>query len=125
MAQNQYREIELSSATRGYSKSVIITKDTISITESGVQTSAVNKALLTQEKDAILVALKTLDYSELPNLTSDLSAQAVDAAFFTTLTINTSKRSYSSPSFNLDVPPKAIQKLIDVIEQIEARLSDN
>jgi hypothetical protein len=120
-------EIKFESFTRGYKKTIEITRDSVVILQSGNvregSSKEVRQALQAGEWEQLTKALEGVRLSELPGMEVAGKARARDAALHSTITISTASESYSSQTFDNYKAPSGLMELMEEIRKIEEKLS--
>jgi hypothetical protein len=111
--------IQFTSIARGgYSKEVIITRDSLQqyITERrGEDRKAINTAIDKKDWALLVASTNTLAIQEVPELVSPTQKRAFDGARHSSLTITMSNRSVYSHSFDDELPHEKLQPLMNEV----------
>lgn len=115
------QKITFHSVTRGYSKSIVFTPDSMSVAIISMRGNGpdVKKAMSVKEWSQLTFPLLSIQLSEIPKLESPTNGRQTDAALGSIITIFTSDKKEYAHYFD-DVHPNAkLQQLMDAITALE------
>jgi heat shock protein HslJ len=121
-APSELMEIRLEEFSRGIRRSILVTPDRTSVQVNDEEKSHPTPASTWEELRAQVQKLSLDSLHETPVISKK---HQFDGALHTTLTITTADTTYSSPTFDHDVPPAVLKPLVDRLRgQIPASLKD-
>jgi hypothetical protein len=105
-----FQKIEYKAITRGYSKQIIIQKDSLRYFENNKKT----RSLIVTEKikNALSSFLKKLNLTTLHQLKAPSEKHQYDGAMYTTIEIVWDDKKYKSAGVDDDNPPKELTSLL-------------
>ena len=117
-------KIEFTSLSRGYSREIAITKD--SLVESanvnrGAAKQTVKRKITAKEWEKLTQAFGTISIAEIGSLESPTMKRTFDGARHSTITITTSKGETATHSFDDEQPHPKLQKLMDEISKLASK----
>ncbi|HEY3430838.1 MAG TPA: hypothetical protein VGK39_09190 [Cyclobacteriaceae bacterium] len=116
---NDIVKIEFSSLTRGHSRNIIFTKDSVISSVEGREASPKKeKRLNAEEWQRLVGSLKNLALNEITDLQSPTMKRAYDGAMHSTIVIATSDRETFSHSFDDEDPHEKLKPLMKVIHEL-------
>jgi len=117
-------KIEFSSLSRGYSKQISITKDSL-IESSNVNRSAdiktVKRKVNSKEWEKLTQSIKDVSIAEIGNLESPTMKRTFDGAKHSTITLTTAKGETTTHSFDDEQPHATLQKLMSEISKLSSK----
>ena len=117
-------KIEFSSLSRGYSKQISITKDSL-IESSNVNRSAdikmVKRKVSLKEWEKLTQALGNISITEIEGLQSPTMKRTYDGARHSTITLTTLKGEAATHSFDDEQPHVKLQKLMSEISNLTSK----
>lgn len=116
---NEVIRIEFSSLTRGHSRSIIFTKDSVISSAEGRNASPKNGMRIKPEEwQRLTGSLKNLSVNEIADLPSPTMKRAYDGAMHSTLMITTSDNKTFSHSFDDEDPHEKLKPLMQAIIEL-------
>ena len=119
LSAQEVTKIAFVTGTRGYQKEIVLTKDSIHITEQG---RSINRSestiLLPGNWQEIAEQLGTLHLQTIPDLTSPTTNRFTDAARASSLTLNTADGKTYSHSFDNENPHASLQPMLNIIIEL-------
>lgn len=117
-------KIEFSSLSRGYSKQISITKDSL-IESSNVNRSTdiqtVKRKVSSKEWERLTHSINNVLISEIGDLKSPTMKRTFDGAKHSTITVTTSKGAVGTHSFDDEHPHAKLQKLMSEISKLSSK----
>jgi hypothetical protein len=121
---NDVVKIEFSSLSRGYSKQISITKDSL-IESSNVNRSAdiktVKREISSKEWEKLTQSINDFSIAEIGDLKSPTMKRTFDGARHSTITLTTSKGEIATHSFDDEQPHEKLQKLMNEISKMSSK----
>lgn len=113
-------KIEFTSMTRGFSKQIVATKDSLIATTSGRGAASQDRKvkMRSQDWDKVIAAMDGVMLSEIPDLKSPTEKRIFDGARHSTITITTTATTVSH-SFDDEQPNEKLQKLLKELIKLE------
>ncbi|MCW3085554.1 MAG: hypothetical protein JWP12_2920 [Bacteroidetes bacterium] len=114
------QKITFNSATRGYSKTVVFTPDSVLILVHSMRGNEdVKKTMNVKEWSQLTTSLFEVRLEEIPKLARPSSESATDAALGSSITIFTSDKKQYAHYFDNTNPNEKLKKLMDAILALE------
>ena len=114
------QKITFNSATRGYSKIVVFTPDSVLIQVHSMRGNEdVRKTMDVKEWSQLSTALLGVRLEDIPSLTRPSAGSSTDAALGSSITIFTSDKKQYAHHFDNTNPNEKLKKLMDVILALE------
>lgn len=117
-------KIEFTSLSRGYSREISITKDSI-IESANINRSAdkqmVKRKMNPKEWEKLTQSLGAVSLTEVGSLESPTMKRTFDGARHSTITLTTSKGEAVSHSFDDEQPHPKLQKLMNEISKLASK----
>lgn len=117
--QEEVVAVEYRAHTRGYSYKVEINQDQLIRFQNG---SSDSLTLNSAQWRRVQQIAREIDLSQLSDLETETSGQALDRNAIVVLTIYTEDKDFESPQFDHGSPPKALKKLVDAVMELAQKL---
>jgi hypothetical protein len=116
--------IRFKTFTRGASKSITISRDSISVSSTGRAGENPVRCKIKKEDWSLLTKqFNEVDVTDIPSLTSPTNKRAVDGAWHSEIVIQTTSKKSFSHSFDNEEPHEKLKSLMQVIAMLEKKYS--
>ena len=114
-------KIEFTSLTRGYSNTLVFTKDSITqvVNERGIESNPRREKIKSTDWELLTASLSNVNLSEVADLKSPTMKRAYDGARHSTISITTSQGTVVAHSFDDEDPHEKLAPLMKTIAKLK------
>tara|TARA_R110000787_G_scaffold45993_10_gene111957 strand:+ start:4498 stop:4974 length:477 start_codon:yes stop_codon:yes gene_type:complete len=116
MEMTAFEKIDYTAITRGSSQQITLEKEQLTSFQNNKE--VLRKPLNKNTYNALFKLLKRLDLSALEKLVIPSKRHQSDGALAARITILSKGKTYTSPTFDHDNPPKEIKPLVDYLQSL-------
>ncbi len=115
----QKTQLTYHAISRGYFEKITISKDEISISKDRDYKKIASYSYPESDWQELMALLDEIDIRNLENIEVPSKKFQFDGAAITTFKVNTGKDEYTTPGFDNDNPPKAIEVIVNKLLSIK------